>query len=176
MPPRLLPTIAIALVQCASCWIAGTAALRLPGRGPTATPSLLPPPLALSAQRAPSPRASLPIDASLLLAVDDVIGEVFMAGMAIAFATVGTTIFVGILVRAKYDDIEASFFEAQDEERARDSEEYARRGTDQAAKDFFGDSNPTPLAESAAPQSAAQDFFGDIDPTPTRTPADQSSA
>ena len=38
-----------------------------------------------------------------------------MAGMSIAFAAIGATIFVGILVRGKYDDIEQSFFDAQDD-------------------------------------------------------------
>ena len=66
--------------------------------------------------------ASLLAEASSnLLAADDVFGEVFMAGMAIAFAGVGATVFVGILVRGKYDDIEQSFFDSQDEEVARET-------------------------------------------------------
>ena len=41
--------------------------------------------------------------------------EVFLAGCSIALASVVATVFVGILVRGNYDDLEASFFEAQDD-------------------------------------------------------------
>ena len=41
--------------------------------------------------------------------------EVFLAGASIALASVVATVFVGILVRGNYDDLEASFFEAQDD-------------------------------------------------------------
>ena len=98
----------------------------------------------------------------MLLAADDVFGEVFMAGMSIAFAAIGATVFVGILVRGNYDAIEQSFFEMQDEEVARDSEKRASSGSTDVARDFFGDSNPTP----AAPPPAAS----------PREPADQSSS
>ena len=45
---------------------------------------------------------------SLLLAADDVFGEVFMAGMSIAFAAVGATVLAGVIIRGKYDEIEKS--------------------------------------------------------------------
>ena len=52
-----------------------------------------------------------------LLVVDGnpLFSEVFLAGMSIALASVVATVFVGILVRGNYDDLEASFFEAQDD-------------------------------------------------------------
>lgn len=115
--------------------------------------------------RAPAPRSSLAPMANALhataasqvslptasLLADDVFGEVFMAGMSIAFAAVGVTIFVGILVRGKYDDIEKSFFEAQDEQLAEERTKEAPPS--QAVSDFFGDVNPTearPSSESSS--------------------------
>jgi hypothetical protein len=100
---------------------------------------------------------------SLLLAADDVFGEVFMAGMSIAFASLGATVFVGFLVNGKYDDIEQSFFDAQDEEVERDGERAASSGSTQAAMDFFGDVNPT---TAAPPPAAVQP------PVPARESAD----
>ena len=66
----------------------------------------------------------------------DTFGEVFLAGISIAFAAVGATVFLGIIVRGRYDDIEKSFFEAQDEALAQDQEAASGR----AVIDFFGDS------------------------------------
>ena len=79
---------------------------------------------------------------SLLLAGEDTFGEVFLAGMSIAFAAIGTTVFVGILVNGKYDDIEKSFFDAQDDAVA---EATAKNDVQrsQVVSDFFGDVNPT---------------------------------
>jgi hypothetical protein len=56
--------------------------------------------------------ASAPSTASLL-AADDFFGEVFLAGMSIAAAAIGATLFIGIIVRSNYDNIEKSFFERQ---------------------------------------------------------------
>ena len=61
---------------------------------------------------------------TLLVAIDEgnkqaggnpLFSEVFLAGCSIALASVVATVFVGILVRGNYDDLEASFFEAQDD-------------------------------------------------------------
>ena len=115
------------------------------------SPSLAP------GRRASAPRATLlPADPalaaatgsmsafapSLLLAGEDTFGEVFLAGMSIAFAAIGTTVFVGILVNGKYDDIEKSFFDAQDDAVA---EATAKNDVQrsQVVSDFFGDVNPT---------------------------------
>jgi len=108
--------------------------------------------------RTSPPRASL-VDAASVLVADDVFGEVFMAGMSIAFASVGATVFVGILVNGKYDDIEQSFFEAQDEEVTRDGDR-AASSSSQAAKDFFGDVNPTstPSPPSTLPSREPADL------------------
>ena len=77
-----------------------------------------------------------------LIADDDIFGEVFLAGMAIALATVGTTIFAGILVRGRYDDIEQSIFDREDD----DVQQSDQRAGDEAVGsdviDFFGDVNP----------------------------------
>lgn len=100
--------------------------------------------------RTPAPRAllvpettaaSLALPTAALLAAEDVFGEVFMAGMSIAFAAIGATVFVGILVRGKYDDIEQSFFDAQDD--MVDDDKQLDSVKSQAVSDFFGDINPT---------------------------------
>ena len=72
-----------------------------------------------------------------------------MAGMSIAFATVCMTIFVGFLVRGKYDDVEKSFFEAQDEVVRDDKEKQEKVGTSQVVSDFFGDVNPLDNEQSS---------------------------
>ena len=64
-----------------------------------------------------------------------------MAGMSIAFAAIGATIFVGILVRGKYDDIEQSFFDAQDDLVLEDKQ--LKETKSQVVSDFFGDINPS---------------------------------
>lgn len=103
--------------------------------------------------RAPSPVAMLmpehitdlatqQLPTAALLADGDVFGEVFMAGMSIAFAAIGATVFVGIVVRGKYDDLEESFFAAQDEQLMEDKELKVTTKS-QAVSDFFGDVNPT---------------------------------
>ena len=87
--------------------------------------------------------------AGLLVADGDVFGEVFMAGMSIAFAAVGATVFVGIIVRGRYDDIEKSFFEAQDDKLAKDKSIVGRQQSEDAdmVADFFGDTAPQPKGE-----------------------------
>jgi len=129
--------------------------------------------------RAPSPRAAL-VDLSaaaapdalllraptLLVADGDVFGEVFAAGMSIAFAAIAATVFVGIVVNGRYDEIEQSFFEAQDKKLSEDQskfEEKAKSST--AVSDFFGDLEPQQGASSPAPASS----------NPQRAPADQQS-
>ena len=85
---------------------------------------------------------TLQLPTAALLADGDVFGEVFMAGMSIAFAAIGATVFVGIVVRGKYDDLEESFFAAQDEQLMEDKELKVTTKS-QAVSDFFGDVNPT---------------------------------
>ena len=82
---------------------------------------------------------------SLLLAADPDFGEVFLAGMSIAFAAIGTTVFVGILVNGKYDAVEKSFFDAQDDALANagKADEKADEKSRQVVSDFFGDVNPS---------------------------------
>jgi len=127
--------------------------------------------------RTPSPRAAL-VDLSaaaapdvlllnaptLLVAEGDVFGEVFAAGMSIAFAAVATTVFVGIVVNGRYDDIEQSFFEAQDKKLAQD-ESQKKPESSSAVSDFFGDLEPQDGSSSPASASSS----------PQRAPADQQS-
>jgi len=167
MARPLLLCLLASVLPGTSCLLAG-ASMRT--RVPTASR-----PLQLrAARRSPDPRASLIPDvaasassaiaaadaASLLLAEASSsaapdFGEVFMAGMTIAFAGVGATIFVGFLVRGKYDEVEQSFFDAQDEEVARDGVRAAADSKSQTAKDFFGDS--TPSAAPPAPARSAEE-------------------
>ena len=110
-------------------------------------------PLPSLATRLPPPRAAFDLAAALpstsLLAAEDVFGEVFMAGMSIAFAAVGTTVFVGIIIRSRFDAIEDSFFDAQ-EEMAEESSQ-VKEGDNAAVTDFFGDTAPQ---SSARPDPA----------------------
>merc|ERR1719263_2418808 len=78
--------------------------------------------------------------------------EVFLAGASIALASVVATVFVGILVRGNYDDLEASFFEAQDDSLEESAERDSRAENTDAARDFFGDSN---VREAAPPPTPA---------------------
>ena len=63
--------------------------------------------------------------------------EVFLAGASIALASVVATVFVGILVRGNYDDLEASFFEAQEDSLEESREKDSRAENTDAARDFF---------------------------------------
>ena len=106
--------------------------------------------------RAPSPRAALDVSAagatlslpqllptpSLLLAEGDFFGEVFLAGMSIALAAVAATVFVGFVVRGRYDAIEESFFESQDDSQAKKAAADLKSTNDASAADFFGDIDP----------------------------------
>jgi nitrogen fixation-related uncharacterized protein len=89
-----------------------------------------------------------------LLADGDVFGEVFMAGMSIAFAAIGATVFVGIVVRGKYDDLEQSFFDAQDEQLLEDKQLKVTTKS-QVVSDFFGDVNPTEASDKSASGGAS---------------------
>lgn len=106
----------------------------------------------LGAESAAASAVTLPPATAALLAEGDVFGEVFMAGMSIAFAAIGATVFVGILVRGKYDDLEQSFFDAQDEQLLEDKE-LSNQAGGQAVSDFFGDINPTDAPEPPPPSA-----------------------
>ena len=76
-----------------------------------------------------------------LIAADDVFGKTFLAGMAIAAAAITSTVCIGVLVRSRYDEVEASFFAAQDEAR---SDSVAQTSlVDSDVADFYGDVDPT---------------------------------
>ena len=95
-----------------------------------------PPPAALA-------DAPLLLDATTTLLAEDFFGKVFLAGMSIAAAAVGATVFVGFIVRNRYDDIESSYFQAQDDELSRQNaaDQKQTASGDQTARDFFGDVN-----------------------------------
>ena len=93
---------------------------------PAAALLLRPGSVAALAQPRMAPRAcsggAVMLDSSLVaqlpttvIADGPLFSEVFLAGASIALASVVATVFVGILVRGNYDDLEASFFEAQDD-------------------------------------------------------------
>ena len=93
---------------------------------PAAALLLRPASVAALAQPRMAPRAcsggAVMLDSSLVaqlpttvIADGPLFSEVFLAGASIALASVVATVFVGILVRGNYDDLEASFFEAQDD-------------------------------------------------------------
>mmetsp|Transcript_54944 Transcript_54944/g.126471 ORF Transcript_54944/g.126471 Transcript_54944/m.126471 type:complete len:152 (-) Transcript_54944:341-796(-) len=105
-----------------------------------------------------TPISTLP--STLLLAGDAFFGSVFAAGMSIAFASLATTLLVGLVVRSNYDEIEASFFDAQDEALEREASDAEQ--VDVEVRDFFLESSPPPpppqtrasdAAESLAPPS-----------------------
>ena len=83
------------------------------------------------------------LDATTTLLAEDFFGKVFLAGMSIAAAAVGATVFVGFIVRNRYDDIESSYFQAQDDELSRQNaaDQKQTASGDQTARDFFGDVN-----------------------------------
>ena len=74
------------------------------------------------------------------LVAEDTVTSVFWAGMSIAAAGVGTTVFAAFIVNGRYDDIEASMFAAQDDDVRKAQEKQADVSQDVA--DFFGDVNP----------------------------------
>ena len=90
------------------------------------------------------------VDGTLLqqiptLLAEDVFGEVFLAGMSIALAGVGTTVLAAFIVNGRYDEIEASIFEAQD----RDVQSAQPDAVEDDVKAFFGDVAPQQSAKSA---------------------------
>lgn len=126
-----------------------------------------------SCPRVAVPRAALDGVASIvaaggttLVAADDFFGEVFMAGMSIAFAAVGATLFVGLVVRGNYDKIEKGFFDSQDAA-LNEPEPFAERKqakSDAATSGFFGNTNAREIMPKSKPTetlAAAADFFGD---------------
>jgi len=87
------------------------------------------------------PLSAMPSLPLLLLAADDVFKETFKAGMALALSGALSTIVLGILVNSKYSDVEASYFDAQDEAGATNLRDDS---VDAEVADFFGDDlNPT---------------------------------
>jgi len=86
------------------------------------------------------------------LVAEDIFGKTFLAGMSIALASVVATVFVGIVVRGNYDDIEASFFEAQEGALVEEAEK--QKDTTQSARDFFGDVNVREVAPGSPPAQA----------------------
>jgi hypothetical protein len=99
---------------------------------------------------------SLTDQVPLLLAGDDVFGQVFIAGMSIAAAGIGTTVFAGLLVSGRYDETEESFFDTQDSELQQSTADAVASST----KDFFGNVDPQPpsdivTAKDGVDQSAA---------------------
>jgi len=87
------------------------------------------------------------------LLADDPFFKTFVAGMSIAFAAILSTVFLGLIVRSRYSDIETSFFEAQDE--ALDRAVAKQSGVDQTVSDYFGsDLNPRE-ADAASPKPKA---------------------
>jgi len=147
---HLLPLLSLLLVAPATSLLLSPAC-----RAPTPTRGSLP------TRTPPSPHASALVDApaaaaaSLLLADNDVFGEVFMAGMSIAFAAVGATVLAGVIIRGKYDDIEQSMFDAQDEASDREAAKDNFKAST-AVNDFFGDTVPRQEAPPSAkePQGA----------------------
>ena len=77
-----------------------------------------------------------PVSLPPLLLAEDQFGQVFLAGMSIALASIGSTVLVGFLVRNKFDEIESSYFEKQDEDVAQ--ERAKTRIVSDEVRDFFG--------------------------------------
>lgn len=75
------------------------------------------------------------------LLAENMFGSVFLAGMSIAVAGIGTTIFAAFIVNGRYDEIERSMFEEQD--RALMQKPKVDEAEIKDVRDFFGDVNPT---------------------------------
>lgn len=103
--------------------------------------------------------ATLPVDGltqpllpslPLLLLADDVFKETFKAGMALALSGALSTILLGIIVNSKYSDVEASYFDAQDEAGASNIRD---ERVDEEVVNFFGDDlNPKDTERKEASQ------------------------
>jgi len=98
--------------------------------------------------RTPPPRALAPT--STLLAAD-MFGKTFLAGISIAAASLVTTIFIGFVVRGKYDELEQSFFAEQ--EAALSKVEVDE--VDSEVSDFFGN-NLNPEEQPSKPPAETQ--------------------
>ena len=94
-----------------------------------------------------------------VLVAEEIFGQVFLAGMSIALAGFGSTVLVGMLANANFDNVEKSFFEAQDEQLRKDAAASAPTERDAAVVDFFSGANdasppPPPPAPPAAEGSS----------------------
>ena len=106
-------------------------------------------------------QATLPVDGltqplsavpslPLLLLADDVFKETFKAGMALALSGALSVIVLGIIVNSKYSDVEASYFDAQDEAGAANVRDTS---VDEEVANFFGDDlNPKEKEKKETPQ------------------------
>ena len=90
-----------------------------------------------------------------VLVAEEIFGQVFLAGMSIALAGFGSTVLVGMLANANFDNVEKSFFEAQDEQLRKDAAASAPTERDAAVVDFFsGASDASPPPPPAPPPPA----------------------
>ena len=93
------------------------------------------------------PATSSLLDQIPALVAEELFGSVFAAGMSIAAAGVGTTMFAAFIVNGRYDEIERSMFEQQDRDVA--TQMGKQEDVNDDVRDFFGDVNP-----QAAPPAA----------------------
>ena len=100
-----------------------------------------------------------------VLVAEEIFGQVFLAGMSIALAGFGSTVLVGMLANANFDNVEKSFFEAQDEQLRKDAAASAPTERDAAVVDFFsGASDASPPPPPAPPPPAAEGSSGVAEP------------
>ena len=102
-----------------------------------------------------------------VLVAEEIFGQVFLAGMSIALAGFGSTVLVGMLANANFDNVEKSFFEAQDEQLRKDAAASAPTERDAAVVDFFSgasDASPPPPPPPAPPPPAAEGSSGVAEP------------
>ncbi|KAL1498516.1 hypothetical protein AB1Y20_013839 [Prymnesium parvum] len=91
-------------------------------------------------QRPPPAAPRMAIEHIPQLLAEDIFGSVFAAGMSIALAGVGTTMVAAFIVNGRYDEIERSMFESQDQEAADAAAK--QEGVKEDVREFFGDINP----------------------------------
>ena len=101
-----------------------------------------------------------------VLVAEEIFGQVFLAGMSIALAGFGSTVLVGMLANANFDNVEKSFFEAQDEQLRKDAAASAPTERDAAVVDFFSGANDAspPPPPPPAPPPAAEGSSGVAEP------------
>ena len=107
------------------------------------------------------------LDGPTVLVAEEIFGQVFLAGMSIALAGFGSTVLVGMLANANFDNVEKSFFEAQDEQLRKDAAASAPTERDAAVVDFFSganDASPPPPPPPPAPPPAAEGSSGVAEP------------